>query len=294
MTRYSRYYKIFVATFMVTMFSSCQDVVELDLPDTPALIVINGRITDSASDSVRVIVSATAPYFSQQPTIRVSNALVSLYENDQFVDNLDESSEPGVYVLDFRGAVGNTYHIEVTTMEDVEGIPPTTWRSVPEAMARVFEIDSIFVDTLPAQPPFRQAGAYPFFSFTEPAGRGDFYRLRRWVNDTLLNNPQDLQVFNDDFGDGRSFDNIDLPAIQFTNDLVEPGDKFKIEISSISERHFRFLNLVFQQTVQVGTTFDPPPAAIVGNIQNVATPSNTALGYFVVSAVSVAELQVPE
>lgn len=277
------YIKYFAILFLGFGLMSCQEVIDLDIPDSEPLLIVNGRITNA--DSCTVEISTTAPYFSQAANPPVADALVELFENGQFVAALTPTSQPGTYKTDFQGTVGNAYHIKVTLANAVGGVAAGVYESAPEVMSRIFEIDSIFVDTLPALPPFRAAGRYPFFSFREPAGRGDNYRLRRWIDDSLLNRPQDLQVFDDGFADGRAFDNIDLEAIQFLGDTVESGKNYRIEIASISRQHWEFLNLIFQQTVQVGGTFDPPPAPIVGNMRNADNPSAVVLGYFVVSAI---------
>jgi hypothetical protein len=286
-----RQLKNFLALGFALFIVGCQDVIELDLPDSTPLILINGRVTDI--DSVHVRVQSTAPYFSQTENPSISDALVDLYEDGNWVARLDETPTPGLYMANFQGKIGHEYHIEVTLVSDFGEIKAGTWQSAPERMNRIFEIDSIYIDSLPALPPVRVAGRYPFFMFTEPAGQGDNYRLRRWINDTLLNRPQDLQIFNDDFGDGRSFDNQDVDAIQFLNDTVFSGSVYKIEVASISRRHFNFLNLIFQQTVQVGSTFDPPPAPVIGNIVSINRPGELALGYFVASAVRRAGVVAP-
>lgn len=262
---------------------ACQEVIDLDIPASTPLLIVNGRITNS--DSCIVEITTTAPYFNQAPNPPVSTALVELFENGQYVFTLNPSANPGIYKGAFQGTVGNTYHIKVTLATDVGGVPAGVYESAPEVMARIFDIDSIFIDSVPGFPPFVAPGKYPFFSFREPAGRGDHYRLRRWVDDSLLNRPQDLQVFNDDFADGRSFDNIDLEAVQFLNDTVEAGRNYRVEVAAISRRHWEFLNLIFQQTVQVGGTFDPPPAPIIGNMRNTENPAAIVLGYFVVAAI---------
>jgi hypothetical protein len=278
-------YKLFPKFLLLAGFAlmGCQEVIELELPDNEPLLIVNGRLTNA--DSCTVEIATTAPYFSQAVPPPISDALVELFENGQWVATLDETSKPGVYKSAFSGTVGNNYHIKITLATPTGGIAAGIYESAPETMARIFAIDSIFIDSIPALPPFREAGRYPFFSFREPAGRGDYYRLRRWIDDSLLNRPQDLQVFNDDFADGRAFDNVDLEAIQFLGDLVESGRTYRIEVASISRQHWEFLNLIFQQTVQVGGTFDPPPAPIIGNMRKPDNPSAVVLGYFVVSAI---------
>jgi hypothetical protein len=94
----------------IALFSSCQDVIELDLPDSEPLIVINGRITDV--DSVGITLTATAPYFSQVATPRIGGATIVLYENNDSVATLIEDSL-GYYSFPFQGIVGKIYHVRV-------------------------------------------------------------------------------------------------------------------------------------------------------------------------------------
>lgn len=65
--------------------------------------------------------------------------------------------------------------------------------------------------------------------FNDPVGEGDRYRLRLWRNDSLLTRPQELTTYEDRFWDGRSFDNIDLPAPQISGTPFPAGTTFRIE-----------------------------------------------------------------
>jgi hypothetical protein len=129
--------------------------------------------------------------------------------------------------------------------------------------------------------------------FTEPAGLGDSYRQRIWRNDTLWNTQYDINVFNDEFIDGRSFDDIDLPATQIGT-VAKAGDIYKVELSSISAEGYNFLLLLQEQTVQVGSTFDPPPAPIFGNIVNADDPNRLGLGYFFASRLTYEIIEIKE
>ena len=65
-----------------------------------------------------------------------------------------------------------------------------------------------------------------------------------------------------------------------------------MEQSSISVSYFDYLNLMFSLTAQVGSTFDPPPAPLIGNIECLSQADWTGLGYFNVSAISTAEVSL--
>jgi len=59
----------------------------------------------------------------------------------------------------------------------------------------------------------------------------------------------------------------------------------KVDQTAITRSYFDFLNEILIQTVFVGGPFDPPPAAIRGNVYNSTDINDRALGYF--QAVSV-------
>lgn len=153
-------------------------------------------------------------------------------------------------------------------------------------------IDSIYSEYLEEEPPFQEEGLYPFFTFSDLADQRDHYRLRIWRNDTIRNAPTDITTYEDDLWNGRSFDNVDFPAVQFENDPKPEGTTYRVEQSSISVAYFDYLNLLFSQTAQVGSTFDPPPAPLIGNIECLSQANRTSLGYFNVSAISTAEVSL--
>lgn len=270
---------------------SCQDVIDIQLEEGEKRIIINGRVTDSLP--VEVSIYTTANYLSQVENPRISMAIVRLYENGILVANLAENDTmPGFYQDPFVGSEGNSYTIEVLIPEGHQNFPGTRWISNPELMRRIAPSDSGYSKFVPAAP-FVDEGYYAFVFFTEPSGTGDNYRQRLWKNDTLYDTQFDLVFFNDDFIDGRSFDDIDLPAVQISG-ASKVGDVYKTELSSITPEGFRFLELLQQQTVQVGSTFDPPPAPIFGNIVNADDPNRLGLGYFFASKLTYRTVEIIE
>jgi len=270
---------------------SCQDVINIELDEGEKRIIINGRITDTLP--VEVSIYTTADYLSTDPNPRVGGAVVNLYENDILVATLRENdTTSGIYEDAFIGTEGNTYHVEVLIPEGHQYFPGTRWLSNAETMNRITPADSNYSKFQPSQP-FIEEGYYAYVMFTEPTGKGDNYRQRLWKNDTLNDTQFDLNFFNDDFIDGRSFDDIDLPAVQISG-ASKVGDIYKVELSSITSEGYRFLELLQQQTVQVGSTFDPPPAPIFGNIVNADDPSRLGLGYFFASKLTYTTIEIIE
>jgi len=283
-------YILYIATLFIAL-QSCQDVIDIEIPEGETRIIINGRITDSLPAEVRIY--ATVNFLSGQPNPPMSDALVELFENGEKVAELKEfPARPGVYGHPFVGTEGNDYHILVTFTEGHPYFGGTRWRSASERMNRVPPADSSYSKFFPRQP-FIEEGYYAFIIFTEPAGLGDNYRVRLWRNDTLLSSAFDLTFFNDEFIDGFAFNDNPIPAVQIGS-ASKPGDFYKVELSSISSNAYKFFTILQQQTVQVGSTFDPPPAPIFGNITNADNPNKLGLGYFFASKLTYVEIDVVE
>lgn len=269
--------------------ASCQDIIDVELPAGETRLIVNGRVTDR--DSARVDVKWSVPYLNTEPNEPVTNALVVLFENEVAVDTLIHRSN-GRYLSDFQGEVGRSYRVAVTVPER-EGYPSGTWTSATEALNRCNDADSIYSEFLP-RAPFQREGRYVFIHWSEALGRGDHYRVRVFRNDTLQNQTFDLTVFNDDFNDGFVFPTPpSIPPIQIAGpDSV--GVKYKVELGSISMGLYSYLNLLREQTLQVGGLFDPPPAPIVGNIYREGNENEYALGYFYASAIRTAEVTISQ
>lgn len=257
---------------------SCQDPIELTLPDGETRLIVNGSVGDSTR--VYADLSWSVNYLSEGQNPSVENATVILYENGLAVDTLSHLSG-GHYEGDYRGALAQSYYIQVQVPENGE-LPSGTWRSSGEALGRCNPFDSVYNRFVP-RAPFVREGYYVYAHWTESAGFGDYYRARIWRNDTLENAPFNLQVFDDGFLDGRSNNDIDLPAIEVAGP-DEIGVTYTLEIGSIPLGLFSYLQLLREQTLQVGGLFDPPPAPIIGNIYREGDQEDFALGYFYPSA----------
>ena len=268
---------------------SCQDVVELDLPDTAKRMVISGRVTDQTQ--TYVLLTTTAGYFDDGRTPRVSDAAVVLIEDGDTVATLAPDSVAGLYSTPYVGVLGKTYEIAVEVFSGNTNFRASRWRSEPEELRRTYAIDSLEVKYLDrtTTPQVFEAGYYALMYFLEPQGPGDNYRLRRWKNDSLFS--QEVFVFDDEFFDGRYVGETGfggIPAFNFFGPFDEnEKDSITVEITGITRNHFDFLTILNEQVFQVGGTFDPPPQTILGNIYNADNPKEFGLGYFSASALSI-------
>lgn len=282
------YYKIFSFYLLIFGLQSCQDVIEIDLPDTAKRIVIDGRVTDATP--TYVFVTTTTGYFEQGSTPRVSNAAVVLYEDGDTVAILVPDSIPGLYSTPFQGTIGKNYEVSVEVFPGNASFDASLWRSTSEELTRTAAIDSINIRRLSRNttPQVFREGFYALMYFQEPDGVGDNYRLRRWKNDSIFS--QEIITFDDEFIDGLyvgSSEPFSIPAFEFYGPFdPAKNDSVTVELTSISEDHLSFLDVLNQQVFQVGGTFDPPPETIIGNIYNANDTKEIGLGYFSASAIS--------
>ena len=141
---------------------------------------------------------------------------------------------------------------------------------------------------------------------TDLAGAGNTYWIKAWKNGLYLNKASEINIAYDaGFSAGGNIDGqVFIQPIQelinpFDTDetgdgLIEPpysiGDTIYVEIHSISESAFYFLNEVKIQTVRsggFGALFAPPFSNVSTNLMNEDVNSTIhPVGFFNVSAIS--------
>jgi hypothetical protein len=270
LTHFSRWW-------LLLLLVGCQDVIDLDLPEGETLPVISGLI--STTQPAQVTVKLSASFLEPTPLPTISGARVILFENDQPADSLVEDTTAGTYRGTLIGQIGSQYRIEVTFPADAPKYAGTTWVSFAETIVPAPPIDSIYSAFLTGVP-FQEDGWFPFYMFNDPPGEANQYRLVKWRRDSIKNLPTDLTVFRDEFFDGIRFDDVQAPAIQPESDPLDSGDRYAIEQSSLSRPFYDYLDAVREQTVNVGSTVDPPPRRIIGNIRLKGDNNTFALGFF--------------
>ncbi len=268
---------IFIASTLLIL-SSCQDVVDLKVPDGDIQLVVDGWFTDQEGEK-QVLLSTTANYFDQTQPPAVGNALVVLYDDYGAVDTLEEKT-PGQYVTDSQGVAGRTYHIYIRTPEGEE------YESNPETLIEVPEITAIHSE-FKEESVFEEEGYYVSIDTYEPEGIGNYYRWKQYRNGEFMNNPLDLIYASDEFVDGNP-----ILGFEINTEPLELGDQYLVQQLSISKEAYDFFTQLQTQTAFVGFLFDSPPAALNGNIRPVEAGGKKALGYFGVSAVAEKEIVI--
>ena len=92
----------------------------------------------------------------------------------------------------------------------------------------------------------------------------------------------ELNVFSDIYSNGNPITNRLIAKIPYYN---VKGALIEIKQQSISPEAYRYFKLLADQVQNNGSLVDTPPAAIIGNIKNVANAEESVAGFFMVTSV---------
>jgi len=281
--------KISLYLFTLTLFYACEKQIEIDLQDPEPVLVVEGEVTDK--DTITwVRLSYIQNYNSTStPDFTIErNAVVKLFEDDNVVGELSFNDSTKRFEIQFIGTLNHSYNIEIITEDG------TTYISEPEVINFVGPIDSLW--SVKEDDTFGDGQSYNIKMNThETPGLGDNYQWKIYVNGEYQDAPENITTADDQFVDGQPILDIDIFIISqedFNKYQTESPDGkvfVRVDQTAITRTYFDFLNEIVTQTVFVGGPFDPPPAAIRGNVYKSTDINDLALGYF--QAVSVESLE---
>ena len=195
------------------------------------------------------------------------------------------------------GEIGRHYTLTITAAGE-------TYEATSQ-ICRVMPVDSLFFTFE------HHHGRYPENSYTAEVyaqdlpGLGDGIWIKAFKNGRFLSKPSEIKLaYDGGFSPSNtSFDGLTfIPPIRGidVNDTDEndeplppfqPGDSASVELHSITLEAYTFLNEMIRQTNRpggFGELFAEPLGNVPTNIKNIDPSRKKALGFFSVSAVSVA------
>jgi hypothetical protein len=264
--------KIFGLLLVVIFSLGCEDVIEVDVPQTPSRLSIDGLIrldTNKSVTTVTIKVSLTNSFFGEITPADLTN--ISIINMDYIPTgaldlqsiNLTETA-PGTY----QGTKGTNFFTEgelqlAITHEGQRYLARTSF--VPASPISNLEQGD---GTL-----FSGNETEVKVTFTDDGDREDFYLVDLDFGDYL--------VTEDEFYQGQSFEF----SYFYDNDVV-PGQEINISLLGVEEQFFNYMNQVVVQSGGDQGPFQTPSATVRGNIINITdnteNSDNFALGYFAV------------
>lgn len=266
----------------LTMLTSCEETVRLDLDQYADKVVIEGLVTNDA-DYQFIKVTRTADFYEPGHTPRITDATVTVTDDlgneFTFIHNPNESEDSlGIYVpqTPFTGEIGRTYKLRVETDGEVY--------EAQDQLLAVTAIDSLKykVDEDEKEDPEFKGRYFNVLLFTkEPQDETNFYFFKFFRNDSLKYESDTDIYYSDDEFLSENINGVESPM------YFSAGDHCRVEMYSISRRGYVYYNDLFNLlNNDGGGMFGSVPASPRTNL------SNGALGFFQVSALDVSEVDI--
>lgn len=281
---------------LLGFFSSCEDVVQIDLDKGQSQLVVDAMINNKA-DTQNIYLSQSIDYFDNSGKLFPVSADTVYITDNQGKAFVFSPNGPGRYIYvpnpSDSFTIGNLYTLHVTAQNHSY--------VAQSKMERVTSIDSIGQQKNEGGG-FGGGSTEPIGSFVylyakDLPGQLDIAWIRTYRDGKFLNAVNKLNlVYNAADGPGSSTDGLEfIFPISFirTNDFESPylsGEKVKIELYSISEGYYYFLRTAAEQS-QNGGLFATPPVNVKTNIEPIGNAPK-ALGYFNVGASSELEITI--
>ena len=238
------------------LWSSCEDVIDINLNDADPQLVIVGVVTNRLNRQ-QVTISRTVAFGEDRAADPVSGADVEVAAGSGEVYRFVEQA-PGSYVAaNFRGRENERYELRVR----VAGREFTATSTMPNLVTA----DSIGTAIRNL---FGEEQKFISIKFQDPPNVANYYRYLWSVNGSTF---ETLHVTRDKFNDGKY---ISEDLADFDVELAS-GDSVIVQMQCIDKATFDFWNAV--QSTNPGTAAPANPPSVFGD---------GALGYFSAHAMS--------
>lgn len=277
---------------LAIFFTSCEDVIDVDLNPEPPRLVVDALIRVDTSQNLteaNIRVSLTSSFFDEIQPAEIQSMQIQNEETGAFVPYEPVPGEPGLYrpfpttvspvidnmiLTDFLINPDPVYIFSITYQDELflartSFIPTTTITDIVQGDGTLFDDDDTEV----------------IISFTDTPDREDFY------------------VFDFDFGEFLTVEDTFFPGQDFEFSYFYEGDDFplvagqeiNISILGADEPFYNYMEqLIIQSDLGDNGPFQVPVSTVRGNIlnaegidnidifDNVDRPNNFALGYFAI------------
>lgn len=246
------------------LFTSCEEVVDVDLVTAPPRLVIDAAINweKGTSGSSQTIKLTTTTGYYQQQIPKVSGATVTVTNSSNTVFNFVEAPNTGNYVCtNFMPVLNENYTLKVTyngqSYTASEKLLPT-----PNILDTEQKNDlGINNDEIGLKINFKDIG-----------NQRNYYLFRV---DSDLNPFPEYQIVDDQFTDGNK-----MSWLYSHKDLVK-DKKIYFTQYGVSENYNNYIKLIINaSTGTINGPFQTIPTKARGNIINTTDEDNYALGYF--------------
>ncbi|MFW5754131.1 MAG: DUF4249 domain-containing protein [Marinilabiliaceae bacterium] len=275
----------FVIVLLLLMWG-CTETIDMELKSTNRRLVVDGMLTNEEKMHY-IRLSESVPFFQDSASPVVSDAEVIISDGDR-IERLHEASEmPGFYLTsqDFAGVPGRNYTLTVRGVDIDDDGQTETYRA-SSTMPEPNQADSIDV-VYDEKWDIWKVLLYA----TDNPDKRDYYMFRVFRNGGLISdNITEFSLASDQFFDGNRAAGVWVQSIDASNENhpMEPGDVITLQMCTIGEAYYNFIDGVQRENRQQYPLFSGPPANAPGNV------NCDALGFFPAFSVSYASFLFDE
>jgi hypothetical protein len=261
--------KVFLKMILLCFISgalavSCEDVINVKLQDASSRLVVEGRISN-ISDSVKIMLHKSTDYFSPKNIVSVTNGTVSISDS-QGNSYLLSNNLNGIYsVTNLTPKPGGSYTLNLTA----DGVSYTASTVMPYLV----KIDSLIIDKNPERPKENRINII----FKDPYGIPNYYQVKVFKNDSLLNNH--IALYSDKYIDGKAVI-ITINASRLNITRFEVNDTVKVQLINIDKMMYDYYQILRDITDEENFLSTSSPSNPPNNLDN------GALGYFTALSVN--------
>ncbi|NDV82412.1 DUF4249 domain-containing protein [Bacteroides sp. 51] len=250
-------------------FSSCEDIIDVDLNSVDPELVIEGTVRMGAA--AEVLITKTKDFGDSNDYPPITDAVVTISDDAGNTETLQCNAEGRYVATTIVGTERTTYYLSVK-YEDVE-------YTATSYMPPRVEIESLTVWKMPIMD-----YAVPQVHFMDPVGKeNEYYRYVLYINHEkpLLKDRLEDRLMSTEFSDGVK---ISHPIfIRYVNggrddDPIEQGDVVTVEMQCIDRGVYKYFDTLYN----IDEGLANPTSNIKGG----------ALGYFGAYSYTSADLEM--
>ncbi|MGB2761610.1 MAG: DUF4249 domain-containing protein [Maribacter stanieri] len=288
--------RYFLLLLTLTLFISCEDVIDVDLPENETRLIVNGVIrVDETQDylPVEIRVSKSSSFFENNTIASIKSAIIyygtpnpdapEILEGGS-VSNLAEL-EPGSGIWVPDPTFDSDQRIRVSSINEGDVFQLTIETNEERYFAITTYVKSVPIDSLVQgdETLFSGDETEVIVSFTDRGNSDDFYVLDLDFGEFL--------VTEDEFYQGQTF----VFSYFYDNELeLNTSSVVDISLLGADEAFYNYMNQIIVQSGSDQGPFQTPAATVRGNIinitgidnnevfDNVERTNNFALGYFAI------------
>ncbi|WP_299715629.1 DUF4249 domain-containing protein [uncultured Tenacibaculum sp.] len=255
-------YILFIA--ISTIFSSCTDVVDVDVPNGGPRLVVEASINwekGTTGNEQTIKLSTSTAFFDSNPNVPVIGATVTVTKENNGAQFIFADQNNGEYTTtNFDPEIGTVYNLVIVYNGETY--------TASETLIGFTEINSVTQEDGFSEDEYRVR-----VLFDDPANEVNYY-LGEFIQENLA--VPSLASVRDEFVNGN-----EAFVLHFDEKNV-PGTEIDIKVFGISEEFYFYIEQLIQQsgTQGGGGPFQTTPAQLRGNCVNANDPNEEVLGFF--------------